>query len=1075
MKKLFILLFIVCCHGMSLAFTFDENSDTSHPSIQSGKSSKDTVSNILTGLLQFEYPSDLQDWNAMKGQIKISPRHYKDGSNSALWNWKKGGLLKISHLNGLEKAADIYPGGIPEKYEPAYYPKGRYGGVKMWLYQEKPTKGRMIFQVGSSVETAMQNPKYKFQVNLNFTGWRAVWVNFEEDAKVSGYLGSDNMKSVVAYPSDELEGHGELFIDHLTLLTFISNKRHSDLQFINQKHEYRQTDSYEILKAYQHYVNTNFDQKEYNKEKLETSSKAIADKLEFLILGDNSGDWKKRDSGIKQKINSTIASGLSYYNKLNLQLDHGFIQGKPMFSSRDEHPAIDGLVFQKVAEEVTFSLAMDYRLNGEVKSKEKLITVLDYFEDQGFAMGSAMGTVDHVIRLNSIANSIFLIRDELRKQDKLKSRIDMLLWHTRMGGLLDIDYTIGENTDKVRGGALVKLITVLLMKNNTSKAILLNSFKEYMDHVISFSPGYSDTIKPDYSIYHHRGTYLNSYGVQSVNTMALIYWLLQDTPYALSKKSTDILKNTLIRQSQIAYGTDLHFGVSGRFPHQNNAIERFLLPAYSFMSLDGKTVSDEMLAKRFNYLYRISDPSEINRILTPALTYSGTFGTLDLMVQLHEKIGNQEDKPKNGVYTLPYSSFSVYRKDHAFAAVKGYNKYVWDFETSGSKGENRLGRYLSFGFLITVQGNEEKGFKGANIDMNEGYHWAFLPGATTKALPIEKMYFINKPTKKYLEGYHRSFSETTFANGLSQQGRNGMYAIELRDDVGPNEERILFDDTFRAKKSYFFIDNEIICLGSNINNGDKRYNTVTTLFQYKLDKNKSTFYNGTSLGKSLFVNKKTKGGYFTDQNGLHYIIEDSGNVIIEQKEQESLKRVGSDYEKTVSPHVKAYINHGSSPVDRHYEYEIILNTPKDSLQTFLNNKSYEVLMKNSGVHSIHHKRTGITAYAIFDAKSNLKGPIQAVDTPILAMFKKSEKHAVLSIANPDIQLDIWNHNMSRMPNEIVNAPSKGSVISVTVKGEWYSMNAIHDILSIEHSNFNTILKIYCKNGKSVDIPLQKRK
>lgn len=217
------------------------------------------------------------------------------------------------------------------------------------------------------------------------------------------------------------------------------------------------------------------------------------------------------------------------------------------------------------------------------------------------------------------------------------------------------------------------------------------------------------------------------------------------------------------------------------------------------------------------------------------------------------------------------------------------------------------------------------------------------------------------------------------------------------------------------------------------------------------------------------------GGYFTDQNGLHYIVQDGGNVVVEQNKQESLKRVGREYEKIVSPHVKAYLDHGSSPVDAQYEYEIVLNTSKDSLKTFLNDKTYEVLMKNSGVHSIYHKKTGITAYAIFDSQSNLEGPILAVDTPVLAMFKKPGKYAVLSIANPDIQLEPWNHNMSRMPDKIVNTASKGSVVSITLKGEWYEADAVHDVQSVEHSNGNTILKIYSKDGKSVDVPLKKRK
>lgn len=1062
MKKLNILSLIGCSLFISGAFAKGPVKDT-------------TSNKILVSQFRFESPSDLQGWRTTKGKLELSPRHFKDGSKAVCWSWQQGSVLTIDHLKGLTEAAGIYPGGIPEFYEPAFYPRGRYGGIKMWLYQEKAQKGQVVFQVGSSVESARKNPKYVFRVNLGFTGWRAVWVNLEEDAKVTPYAGNDDMTSIIAYPSDEVKGNGELFMDHLTLLTFISNKRHSDLQFENSKHAFRQADSYEILKPYQKYMNADLTGEAFNLGELGHHTGIIADRLEFLILGDQSGDWEQRSSGIEKVMSGAIQAGLSFYDRLNLQYRDGFLTGVPLFASRDEHPADEGLVFQATSQVVTFPLAMDYRINGKTESKGKLIRVLDHFEDQGWAAGSALGTVDHVIRLNAIANAIFLIRDELRQQNKLTPRIEMLLWHTRMGNLLDIDYTKGENTDKVRGGALVKLITILLMEDGAEKAAMMRSFKEYMDYVIDFAPGYSDTMKPDYSIYHHRGTYLNSYGVQSVNTVALIHWLLQGTPYALSGKSTDILKKTLIHQSRIAFGTDLHYGVSGRFPHQNSAIGRFLLPAFAFMSLNGNAVADTVLAKRFNYFYGFTDASEITEILTPALTYSGTFGTLDLIVRVHQQMQGKTSKPGEGHYTMPYSGLSVHRTGNAYAAVKGYNKYIWDFETGSSAGENNLGRYLSFGYLITVQGNEKNGFEGAGMDMNNGYHWAFLPGATTKALPIEQVHFVNKATGKYIEGYHRSFSKTTFANGLSQEGKNGIYAMELRDDVGPDKDMILFDSTFRAKKSYFFIGDEIICLGSDIGNTDKRYATVTTLFQYRFDKERPTYYNTRPLGSSLSIYEKVQDGYFTDQNGIHYLIHGGSDIVIEQHEQQSLRRRNRVYEPVVSPHTKAYLDHGHSPVGAAYEYQIVLNTPASALQPLLQEKSYEVLRKDADIHSIYHKGTGITGYAFFTPQTNLKaGPVRAVDTPVLAMFKEPGSYAVLTVANPDLQLTPWNHNMSRMPDEIVNSASKGGLVRITLDGEWHAAAAVHDVLSVEQANGSTTITLYCKDGKSVDIPLKKR-
>jgi len=1067
MKKALILFLIASLNSILVV----ANTKTNSENINTTNKPSDS---ILIKQFNFESNTVLQSWKAEKGKTKISSRHFKQGKNSLLWSWKANDYLVVAELEGINKAAGMYKGGIPEFYEPAFYPKGKYGGLKMWLYQNTPQNGTMIFQVGSSVDAAKTAPKYKFEVQLNFKGWRSVWVCLEEDAKVPNYKGNDIMKSLVSYPSKELKGSGEIFIDHVSVLEFVSKKRHSDFHFVNSKIDNR-ADSYKILKPYQKFTTTSFENLEVDIELLAKNSKDINDKLEFLILGNNSENWRKRNSTIETKIASQIKSSKQYYSKLNIVKQNNSITGVPLFATRDEHPAKEGLVYQKVCESTLFPLAIDYRKNGNLDSKNKLIDVFDYIEDQGWAAGSSMGTVDHIIRLNSVAQSIFLIKDDLKKQQKLQSKIEMMAWHSRLGSILDIDYTIAENTDKVRGGALVKLITILLMENGQKKAGILQSFKEYMDYVIDFAPGYGDTMKPDYSVYHHRGTYLNSYGIQSVNTMALIYWLLEDTPYELSKKSTDILKKILFRQSEIAFGTDLHYGVSGRFPLKNSAIGRFLLPAYAFMSSSGNTVSDEELGKRYNYLYSITNPKEIVSILTPSLTYSGTFGTLDLMVNLHNYFGELQNIPKDANYSMPYSSLSVHRSGNAYATVKGYNKYIWDFETGSSNGENSLGRYLSHGALIVAQNNHENGFAGAGIKLNEGFHWGFLPGATTKAMPIEKIYHINKSNKKYIEGYHRSFAETTFASGLSQN-KNGMYAMELRDDVGPDEDKSLFDDSFRAKKSYFFIGDEIICLGSNINNDDSRYNTVTTLFQYQWNQKKSTKFNAKDIGNAIPLKRNLNGGYYTDQNGLHYIVRNKGLVNLEQTNQKSLRRVKSNYEKIVAPHIKAYLNHGTSPKDAEYEYQILLNTSEELAKDYADSKSYEVWAKNSDLHSIYHSKTGIEASAIFTANKNLeRGTIINSNTPILVMFKKgAEGVSLLTIADPDLKLKNWHHNMSRMPHDITNGRSEGSVVTLTLNGEWFAAKEINEVMSVNIKDGNTVVKIYCKDGKSIDIPLQKR-
>lgn len=1029
---------------------------------------QDYANKLITNELSFETKADIQNWHTKNSKLSLSDAHFKSGEKSLEWNWQKGASISINNLKGLKEAGDLYPGGQPEFYEPSYYPKQRFGGIKMWLYQEKPSTEKMIFQVGSNAETAQKSPKYRFNINLNFTGWRAVWVAFEEDAKVENYKGSDEMNNIYIYPDKKIKTEGKLFIDHFLLLNFVSNKRHSDMVFTNHKlTHFRDDDGYEILPPYQQYLDYKFPQ-QIDANQLAKESKHIADKLEFLILGDQTTDYKERKTGIENVVAKKIEDAEANYQKLQLTKKNGFVNGIPLFSIRDEHIPKNGQIYDVVFLNSIFQQAMDYRLNNNTSAKEKSLLTLDYLLDQGWAAGTSSGTVDHVIKVSPIASTVFLLREELKAQNKLQQQTEMLIWHTQLGKLLNIDYTKGENSDRIRGGALAKLMTILLMENDGRKQKMMDEFKNYMDHAIAISPGYSDTFKPDFSIYHHAGTYLNTYGTNALNTMALIHWLLTDTPYALSANSTEVLKKALCRQAEIAFGVNIHPGVGGRFPDMTSSIDRFTLPAFAFMSMKDNDVADPEMANLFNYLYTICEPKNINTMLMPNITYSGTFGTLNLMVRLHRLAGKNFSRPADGVTVMPYSGLLTFRKDKAFATVKGYNKYVWDFE--GGKGENMLGRYISFGTLLLAQGDDKNGFNTTGLEMNNGFDWAFLPGATTKALPVDKMTFIVQGDPKYIEGKHRNFSESVIASGLSQNG-NGIFALDLRDDVFPDEEKTLFDSTFRAKKSYFFIGNEIICLGSNINNDDSRYSTVTTLFQYKFDANRTNFFNGKSIGNNVNLNQKANGGYFTDQNGLHYIVPDGQKIVFQQAPQASYKNEKAKFEKSNETYLKSWIDHGSSPKDEGYEYEILVNTPTDKVLDYLKPR-YEILQKDASAHIIEHKNTGITAYAVFDAKKSLKGPLSSTDTPIMAMFKVKEVASILTIADPDFHQEKWNHNMSLMPEAIKNAPNKASIVTLTLKGEWFLAAKTDELLELFHQNGNTTLKIFCKDGKSIDIPLQ---
>ena len=142
--------------------------------------------------------------------------------------------------------------------------------------------------------------------------------------------------------------------------------------------------------------------------------------------------------------------------------------------------------------------------------------------------------------------------------------------------------------------------------------------------------------------------------------------------------------------------------------------------------------------------------------------------------------------------------------------------------------------------------NSEEALKAHDID--NGWDWTKVPGATTMTLTLSQIRL-----KKA-----RNFSPLSYAGGVTYKGpeplSSGVFGMDFHQ---PEYQFFDEDHPYRKvklhfKKSVFFFQNVLVCLGSNIkiNNGGTT-KAQTTLFQDKLVRGASEF--------SIKINDKTKG------------------------------------------------------------------------------------------------------------------------------------------------------------------------------------------------------------------------
>ena len=142
-------------------------------------------------------------------------------------------------------------------------------------------------------------------------------------------------------------------------------------------------------------------------------------------------------------------------------------------------------------------------------------------------------------------------------------------------------------------------------------------------------------------------------------------------------------------------------------------------------------------------------------------------------------------EPRTGHWVQNFAAFSIHRRKHWVVTVKGFSRYVWDFEDSETA--NLFGMYQSHCALQIS--NSEASLNA--YDVQHGWDWTRVPGTTTIKLSLKKM--ISHPGMRYYQpsklvgGVVLTSKDPRLANGVfamkfrqPSYGRDGKIGRERR-------------------------------------------------------------------------------------------------------------------------------------------------------------------------------------------------------------------------------------------------------------------------------------------------------
>jgi chondroitin-sulfate-ABC endolyase/exolyase len=683
---------------------------------------------------------------------------------------------------------------------------------------------------------------------------------------------------------------------------------------------------------------------------------------------------------------------------------------------------------------LALQVAKAYRASRDAGQRRRLaeafLLLEEHLYDQGMQAGS--GFLCNWWYGPAWADAVFLMRDVLAKAGRLARQRDYLLYNYG-GSEIFAEADPPSHMDFYNLSVPRILPPCLMQVDATEQVRWLRAFKAMLERSI-LQP--TSALKIDGSTYHHGGHYF-AYAQDTLPRLAQIVQELSDTPWRLNAETHERIRRAMLAQRIFCNQRDLPLSLSGRRPLYASLSPRGLDVLARCGTPDGKQAIDPEVAAAYLRLV----PAAINE-------------------EPYRGLGVKPEPEPNGTFVMPYAALLCHRRDNWLASVHGQSKYCWGSEREGNV--NCFGLFQGLGHLEILAGGNPVSAKASGREQR-GWDWRRYEGTTVPQLPLEK---IDKE-------WSGTVSPETFVGGLSHQSRQGIFAMIVNQPM-PGKK------TLKGRKSWFFNDDQILCLGSDISCDEAEYPTQTTLCQKGLPKNEKAEFLPTRLDGADFTAfpeeralDEAKPHWFLDVQQTGYYLPAGQKVTVAREHQKS--REYRDTEDTEGDFLTAWIDHGQAPGTAGYEYMVVVRATPAAMQRLAAEPPYRVIQRDQAAHIVWDtagRRWGCVFFVPQEVTPHTVAtetlPVKTVDRPCLVMAEAVRDGQLdLSVADPDLNLE--------------KGVSQPRPLRVTLRGAWRLLdatgtvcawqlpNARENIRIVSTSPAETVLEILCQHGASYDL------
>ena len=596
---------------------------------------------------------------------------------------------------------------------------------------------------------------------------------------------------------------------------------------------------------------------------------------------------------------------------------------------------------------------------------------------------------------------------------------------------------------------------------------------------IAVRPGVQGTIKPDGTGFHHGAAYVGAYAPFTFESFARLLYLLAETDFHDSR-NVEAVKLALRSFRVMVQKYTVSSALRGRLIDGDGDDAAAAVTRAMALLAHPDGVADQEMRARFNEFF---DPDYFFSGTRARAYHEGRRGVPISGLGIYRIVDDvlSEEAAADvpwGVEIKPYAAAAFFRRDGWLVTAKGFSRYLWDYEGPLEKRQNSFGQNWSYGLLQVFSAGDPVSESGSGHDLRNGWDWYHVPGTTASHYAIEERSYRGVVEARRRAGIRRddpqrNYNSKTFVGGVTL-GDHGFFIQDLeavpftaRTDLG-------------ARKSYFFVGDKLLALGTHIRGGTAGDATHTTLFQTRVR-------NGTRRGsidgehgdRDGDVETRVAAGSqarLTDSAGNSYLLLDStADLRFTRRRQHSLT---PGYEPTAGRYVQAYLDHGIQPDGDSYRYVVIPSDPDGAKLEALaaDPSTYLRVIESDRMHLVHFPEWQVTAYAFYEIVET--GPdrlVRSVNLPaaIITRGRDGQLHLAASVPDLGWQSDDaeLHRGLAYGSRHYATQAARRHLLRVVLRGRWQLAEADPDISARAEAG-ETVLEIPCSDGLSRELTLR---